>query len=83
MEGTKASVVVSPLRSGQGGQSDRFRREVDEDLLNAHPGGTRQGKRLQGCSRIGRSPRTPSNIIRREKQQIQGLKELGFGEDKK
>ena len=35
------------------------------------------------CSKVGRSPRTPLNVVETNKEQhIHGLEELGFGEDK-
>ena len=86
MQRAEAHVAAPPFRSGQIGQgvrSDRSSLKAGEDPTNARPGGTRQGKRTQDCTRVGRQPRMPSNIVEtREEQKILRLEELEFGEDK-
>jgi hypothetical protein len=53
----------------------------DDDRRTLAREGPRQGKRTQGCSRVSRPHRTPSDIIEmKEEQQIMGLEELEFGE---
>ena len=52
-----------------------------ENQRTLTPMGPRQGKRMQGCSRVGRPPRTPLDVVEtQEEQKIWGLEELGFGE---
>ena len=66
------------------GRSDRSPVKIGDDRRMLAREGPRQGKRAHGCSRIGRSPRTPSDVAEtKEEQQIWGLEELEFEEDKK
>jgi hypothetical protein len=49
-----------------------------------HPGRIGQGKRILGCSRVGRPPKRCSNTVEtKQEQQVRGLEELGFGKDVK
>ena len=56
-----------------------------EGETNEHrPGRTRRGRHTQGCSRVGRPPRTPSiDVETKEEQQIVDGKKLGQKESKK
>ena len=48
------------------------------------PGKTRRGRCTQGCSRVGRPPRMPSNVTEtKEEQQVMRIEELGFGDKSK
>ena len=77
----------SPTQGGQTGDGDRSDRspvKIGDDRQTLAWEGPRQSKHAQGCSRIGRPPRTPSGITEtKEEQQIWGLEELGFEQDKK
>ena len=77
----------SPTQGGQTGQgdwSDRSPVKIGDDRQTLAQEGPRQGKRAHSCSRIDRPPRTPSDIAEtKEEQQVWGLEELGFEEDKK
>ena len=64
---------VRPVVSGQAGGETNERR----------PGRTRGGRHTQGCSKIGRPPRTPSiDIETKEEQKIVDGKKLGQKEVK-
>ena len=70
----RSGIPVRPVVAGQAGG------ETNE----GHPGRTRWGRRTQGCSRVGRSPRTPSiDVETKEEQQIVDRKKLGQKESKK
>ena len=59
---------VRPVVAGQAGGETNERR----------PGRTRRGKRMQGCSRVGRPLRTPSiDVETKEEYQIVDGKKLG------
>ena len=66
--------MLKPVVAGQaGGETNECR-----------PGRTRWGRRTQGCSRVGRPPRTPSiDVETKEEQQIVDGKKLGQKESKK
>src|SRR6185437_12795685 len=70
----RSGIPVRPVVAGQAGGETNKRR----------PGRTRQGRRTQGCSRVGRPPRTPSiDVETKEEQQIVDGKKLGQKESKK
>ena len=63
-----------PVVAGQAGGETNKRR----------PGRTRRGRRTQGCSRVGRPPRTPSIDVETKKEhQIVDGKKLRQKESKK
>ena len=65
-------------------RSDRSPVRFGDDRRTLAWEGPRQGKRAQGCSRIGRPSRTPSDVAEtKKKQQVWELEELGFEGDKK
>ena len=70
----QSGIPVRPVVVGQAGGETNERR----------PGRTRRGRRTQGCSRVGRPPRTPSiDVETKEEQQIVDGKKLGQKESKK
>ena len=70
----RSGIPVRPVVAGQAGG------ETNERRL----GRTCRGRRTQGCSRVGRSPRTPSiDVDAKEEQQIVDGKKLGQKESKK
>ena len=76
----------SPTQGGQTSQGDRSGRspmKIGDDRRTLAQEGLRQGKRAQSCSRVGRPPRMPSDVAEtQEEQQVWGLEELAFEEDK-
>jgi len=67
-------IPVRPVVTGQAGG------ETNEH----HSGRTCQGRRMQGCSRVGRPPRKPSiDVEMKEEQQIIDGKKQGQKENKK
>ena len=69
----QSGVPVRPVVPGQAGGETNERR----------PGRTSRGRRMQGCSRVGRTPRTPSiDVETKEEQQIVDEKKLGQKESK-
>ena len=66
-----SGIPVRPVVAGQAGG------ETNERC----PGRTRRGRRTQGCSRVGRPPRTPSiDVETKEGQLVVDRKKLGQGE---
>ena len=64
----RSGILVRPVVAGQAGGETNERR----------PGRTRPGRRTQGCSRVGRPPRTPSiDVETKEEQQIVDEKKVG------
>jgi len=63
-----SGIPVRPVVAGQAGS------ETNERC----PGRTRWGRRTQGCSTVGKPPRTPSiDVETKEEQQIVDGKKLG------
>ena len=63
----RLGIPVRPVVAGQAGSETNERR----------PGRTHRGRRMQGCSRVGRLTRTPSiDVETKEEQQIVDGKKL-------
>ena len=78
--------AAPPVWSGQIGLRDRSDRSpvrIGDGRRTRTREGPRQGRRTLGCSRIGRPPKTPSNVAETKEEQQRGLEKLGFGEDDK
>jgi len=79
--------AASPAQDSKIGfrdRSDRFAGEPVKIRRTLTLEGTLQGKYTQDCSRVGRPPRTHSNLSKtKEEQQIMGFKEQGFGDKSK
>ena len=82
VQGARARVDVLPVRPVSKVCQTYLAMKSTKMLLNPRLG-IYQAKRTQGCSKVSRPSRTPSNVVKtREKQQIQESEDLDFEEEK-
>ena len=65
----RCSSPTQGSQTGQGGRSDRSPVKIGDDRRVLAREGPRQGNHAQGCSRIGRPPRTHLDVVETKKEQ--------------